>query len=178
MKINTEDSGQALIELSLAAVVLCIFVFGIIDFSRAVYDVEVIQNLAAEGSSMASRGAAPLKTAQTVVTDAGNDLSMSTMGCVIVTAVTNTGAGPNPFQVTAQGSQCGIAASSKVGCLKGQGGCNTSTATLPVEAGEALQASQSLYVTEIFYKYNTITPVMGLLGGNILPAQLYSAAYY
>jgi len=178
MRINTEDSGQALIELALAAAILCLFVFGIVDFGRAVYDVEVMQNLAGEGSSMASRGVAPLKTAQTVVSYAGQDLSMSTMGCVIVTAVTNTGSVNNPLQVTGQGSVCNIAASSKVGCVKGVSGCASSNATLPAEASAALQANQSLYVTEIFYTYNTITPVMNVLGSNVLPGQLYGAAYY
>ena len=34
---------------------LCVFVFGIIDFGRAIYDVQVMKNLVGEGSSMASR---------------------------------------------------------------------------------------------------------------------------
>lgn len=178
MNIGTEDSGQALIELSLTAAILCVFVFGIVDFSRAIYDVEVMQNLSGEGSSMASRGTSPAKTAQSIVTYAGTTLDMSTAGCVIVTVVTNNGAATNPLQVTAQGSQCNIAATSKIGCLQGQSGCKSSNATLPVEASAALQANQNLYVTEVFYTYTTITPVMNLLGSSVVPAQLYSAAYY
>ena len=55
MKMNKEESGQALVELAFAFVLLCTFVFGIIDFGRAIYDVEVMKNLVGEGSSMASR---------------------------------------------------------------------------------------------------------------------------
>jgi len=44
-KINREESGQALVELAFALVLLCVFVSGIIDFGRAIYDVEVMKNL-------------------------------------------------------------------------------------------------------------------------------------
>ena len=44
-RINTEESGQALVELALAFVLLCVFVSGIIDFGRAIYDVQVMKNL-------------------------------------------------------------------------------------------------------------------------------------
>ena len=60
MKMNKEESGQALVELAFAFVLLCTFVFGIIDFGRAIYDVEVMKNLVGEGSSMASRGTKPV----------------------------------------------------------------------------------------------------------------------
>jgi Flp pilus assembly protein TadG len=163
-------------------VMLCIFVYGIVDFSRAIYDVEVMTNLAGEGSSMASRGVSPAKTATAIATYAGQDLSMGTNGCVIVTAVTCTtnpcNGGITNLQVTAQSSQCAITVSSKVGCLKGQGSCGTSNAVLPTNAALALQLNQSLYVTEVFYTYSTVTPIGAFLGSSVLPGQLYSAAYY
>lgn len=176
-KTVTEQSGQALVELSFAMVLLYALAFGVIDFSRAIYQVEVIKNLAGEGSSMASRGTSPSKTVQTVATYAGGDLSLSTLGCVIVTAVTNTS---GAIQVTAQASQCAFSATSKVGCLKGQGSCGNSNATLPAAASTALLAEpsgSSVYVTEIFYNYNAVTPTPALLG-NVLPSQWYNAAYY
>ena len=45
-------------------VILCIFVLGIIDYGRAIYDVQVMKNLVGEGSCMASRasgGTLPLE---------------------------------------------------------------------------------------------------------------------
>ncbi|MGA2904926.1 MAG: hypothetical protein ABSD98_13905 [Candidatus Korobacteraceae bacterium] len=104
---------------------------------------------------------------------------MSTQGCVVVTAVTNEGS--SSLQVTGQAFGGGISCSSKVGCLKGQGSCGGSTATLPTSAASALQSQAvgaSIYVTEIFYNYHTITPITGLLGGNVLPSQFYAVAYY
>ena len=180
MKINTEQSGQALVELSFAMVILCVFVFGIIDFGRAIYDVQVMKNLVGEGSSMASRtsGTGSLTTTVgIVVNDAGSDINLATKGCVIITTVTLVSNNPT---VTAQASQCAITASSKVGCLSGQGSCRSSSATLPPAALLALQnepANSTISVTEIYYNYSTITPVTTLLG-SALPSQFYASAYY
>jgi Flp pilus assembly protein TadG len=178
-RIGKEESGQALVELAFAFVLLCTFVFGIIDFGRAIYDVEVMKNLVGEGSSMASRGTPVATAANTVANDAGADLNISTLGCVIITAVTNDGGGA--LDVTAQAQTGGIACNSKVGCVIGTAGCGNSKATLPAGAVTALNAEptgSSIYVTEIFYNYNTITPVTAFLGKNVVPSQLYSAAYY
>ena len=176
-RINREESGQALVELSFAFLVLCVFVFGIIDFGRAIYNVEVMNNLVGEGSNMASRGVSLATTAQTVANDAGSDINLSTKGCVIVTSVAiNSGS----LLVTGQASQGRIACTSKVGCLNGQGSCGSSSATLPAAAVTALTAEptgSSLYVTEIFYSYNTVTPISAL-SGNSMPSRLYSVAYY
>ncbi len=177
-KINTEESGQALLEFAFVLVLLCVFVYGVIDGSRAIYYVEVMKNLVGEGSSMASRGTSPAKTAQTVATYAGADININTLGCVIVTAVTNNA---GTLAVTAQAAQGGITCTSKVGCLQGQGGCASSGAILPQAARDALLSEvsgSSLYVTEIYYTYNTVTPIPAFLGNNILPSQLYSAAYF
>jgi Flp pilus assembly protein TadG len=180
-RIRTEESGQALIELSFGLIMLCIFVCGIIDYGRAIYDVQVMKNLVGEGSSMASRAAGDANTVTAVTGDAGRDLSMSTSGCVVVTTVTNMGGGS--LQVTDQASGGGISCNglSKIGCLSGQGSCRNSSATLPAAAVTALTSEvtgSSVYVTEIFYNYSTITPLPAMLGTGGLPTQLYSAAYY
>lgn len=177
-KLLTHEGGQALVELSIAAATLCVFVFGIIDFGRAIYDVEVMHNLVGEGSSMALRGTDLATTATTVATYAGADISISSSGCVIVTAVTNVS---GSLVITGQASHGGLACTSKVGCLSGQGGCVSSNASIPATAATALLAEASgtsLYATEIFYSYTAVTPLPALLGSNALPSTLYSVAYY
>lgn len=180
-KLNSEQSGQALVELAFAFVLLCVFIFGTVDFGRAIYQVEVLKNLVGEGSMMASRDSeTDLATTVTAVsTYAGADINLSTLGCVIVTSVSNTGAN-GALVVTGQASQAGITCSSKVGCLNGVGTCKSSSAVLPTGAATALQAEpsgSSVYVTEIFYNYKAVTPVPALLG-TIMPSQFYSVAYY
>jgi hypothetical protein len=101
------------------------------------------------------------------VVTAAATLDLTDNGRVIVTSVYNNN---NSLQITGQASQGGIAASSKVGNVVG------GAATLPASATPAV--NQTVYVTEVFCNYKTITPIGNLLGKNILPSQLYDVAYY
>ncbi len=165
-RMAAEDSGQALIEFAISATVLLTLVFGVIDFGRAIYDVEVMKNLTGEGSSMASRGST-LSDAANAVVAAANPLDLNDNGRVIVTSVYNNN---NSLQISGQASQGGIAALSKVGNVVG------GKATLPLTATPAV--NQTVYVTEVFCNYKTITPIGNFLSKNILPSQLYDVAYY
>lgn len=188
-RMNTDQSGQALVEVSFGLIMLCVFVLGVIDCGRAIYDVQVMKNLVGEGSSMASRsgggtGTSLSNIAITINADAGNDLNMSTNGCVIITQVQNMGGTGPSIQVLNQASAGGLTGAScksKIGCVSGTTGCSTGNATIPAAAVTALTTEgtgSAIYTTEIYYNYSPITPLPHFLGSNVLPSQFYAVAYY
>jgi Flp pilus assembly protein TadG len=175
-KMQRNNSGQALVELALIMPMLMIFVFGIVDYTRALYDQEVITNLAGEGSSMASRATPLAETVTAVWSDA--DIDMTDNGCVIVTSVSSPSSGS--YKVTAQ-SQSTICNSppSKIGCAPPPSSCGN--ATIPTLVQTVIQSSTNptVYITEVYFKFTPVTPVGSFLHtSNFLPSQLYAVAYY
>jgi hypothetical protein len=138
----------------------------VIDFSCLIFDLQVIANLASEGSSIASRGTSVSTTATAVLTS--STLNLGTNGKVIVSAVYKDSV--KGLILTDQSSQGGLSVSSKVGSVL------NGAATLPSNATPP--ATQTVYVTEIFYKYSPITPVGHFINTSGIPTQLYDIAYY
>jgi Flp pilus assembly protein TadG len=162
------DSGQALVEFALSAVLMLMVVFAIIDFSRALHDLQIITNLTGEGSAMASRGITLTDTAAAVVAASSPlNLGASTNGKVIVSAVYSD---TTKLTLTGQASQGGLTASSNVGTTI------NGTATLPSNAIPPV--GQTVYVTEVYYSYKSITLMGKLLTSLVLPSKLYNVAYY
>jgi Flp pilus assembly protein TadG len=162
-----DESGQALVEFAAIAPLLFILLFGIIDFGRAIYDMQLMTGLTRQGSNLASRGTdLPTTVASVIAGDAPLDLNNN--GEVIVTSVTNTG---GVFKISGQLSQGAVTARSKIGVGVGN------TATLPAAAATILQPNQTIYVTEVYYSYQPITPIGNMLK-IALPSALYEVAYF
>lgn len=161
-----DDSGQALMEFALCASILFIVLFGVIDVSRSLFVGQVIVNLTGEGCALASRGTTLSDTA-TAVMNASAPLSFATNGRVIVSSVYNNN---NVLQLTGQSAQGGLAATSRIGSSIG------ATVTLPTNATP--QPGQTVFITEVFYTYHSITPVGSFLNATVVPSQLYDVGYY
>ena len=173
-----EEKGQALVELSATALILCVMACGLVDVARALYYSEVLNTVAGEACSLASRGTNPTSVSQSAIGYAGSTLDLGQDGCVIVTVITNMG---GTLEVTDQNSRCAVTASSRVGCVEGVAGCRTSTPTIPDEAVSALQAQpsgSSMYVTEIYYDFTAVSSLPKLMKDGPLPSQLYTIAYF
>ena len=149
------------------ASLIIMLVFAIVDFGRAFSQVQVMIGLTRQGSNLASRGTSLLDSAKAVVAgDAPLDLNAG--GEVIMTAVTKNAQGN---VITGQVAQGGVARVSKVG--QGVG----TIATLPSSAAAMLQPGQTVYITEVFYTYQAITPVAKLVN-IVMPSTLYQVAYF
>jgi Flp pilus assembly protein TadG len=174
--LRQNNSGQALLELALIMPMLMIFVFGIVDYTRAIYDQEVITNLAGEGSSMASRGGGLAATVAAVWSDA--DIDMADNGCVIVTSVASPSSGSYKVTGQAYSTVCN-SASSKIGCFPPPSGCGNATIPTLVQTVVQTSTNPNAYITEVYFKFTPVTPVGAFLHvSNFLPSQLYSVAYY
>jgi Flp pilus assembly protein TadG len=166
-RVRTDHSGQAMLEFAIIASLIITLVFALIDFGRAFNSLQVMIGLTRQGSNLASRGDSLTASAAAVVSgDAPLDLTDN--GEVIVTSVTNSS---NTNLITGQVSQGGISQVSKVGTGVG------SVATVPASVAAMLQPGQTVYITEVYYSFQPITPIGSLLGV-VMPSTLYEAAYF
>jgi Flp pilus assembly protein TadG len=164
------QSGQALVEFAIVALMMIVLAFGLIDFGRAIYQKQVMTNLTREGSNLAARNT-PLTDAATAVIQGSAPLDLSTSGRVILTSVQNNS---GTCRLMEQVSVGGITASSRMGIKKNDKvtaiPCSNSADSLP-------QPGQTAYVTEVYYQYQPLTPV-GKIISAVLPSPLYDVAYF
>jgi len=166
-KFRAGSFGQATVEFAVVATVLLVLELALVDFSRALYDLQVMVGLTRQGSNLASRGDSLPEAASAVVSGDG-PLNLASNGQVIVTSVMNTG-GVN--QITGQASQGGTSNTSKIVSRIG------STAKVTTAATTMLQPGQTIYITEVFYTYKPITPIGNFIK-MVMPSTLYEAAYF
>ncbi len=165
--IKAARSGQATLEFGVAATVLLVLLLAVVDFSRALYDFQVMVGLTRQGSNLASRGDTLVQAASAVISGDA-PLNLGSNGEVIVTSVINVG---GVDQITGQASMGGTSNMSKVGTGVG------SRANVPPAAAGMLQPGQTIYITEVYYTYTPITPI-GNFVNLVLPSTLYEAAYF
>lgn len=171
-----DEQGAALVELALCLFMLLILVFGLIDFSQIILDHQMMVGIARQGSDIASRagedtpeGEDPLVVAVQGLVVQGAPMNIGTKGRIILTEVRDINGQP---QIEDQAeSTTGITVTSAVGTGIGN------PATMPASASTALNAGQTLFVTEVFYSYSPMTPISGFLKTS-LTSTLYESAYF
>jgi Flp pilus assembly protein TadG len=175
-----------MVEFALIVPMLLILVSASIDFGRALYTMQVMAELTRQGSNLASRDDT-LPNAVSALIAGESGLNIGTYGEVIITQVTNTGTTASPtYTMTGQATGGGLVEASRVGTYSSSTGAKN-TATMPAAfVAGTLQASQSTYITEIFYQFTPITPLLTLTknwpkkgaAGIGLPSMLYDYTYF
>jgi Flp pilus assembly protein TadG len=162
-------SGQAILEIALMVPLLCLILFAIIDYGRALNCEQILVDLSRQGSNLASRGTT-LSTAASTVALNSAPLTVSLSGVVIISSVARVN---NVDTITGQASSGGLSKPSKIGS-----GVNAK-ATVPAAVDDifAKNSGQTIYITEIYYSLQAITPIAAMWG-QILPATLYQVAYF
>lgn len=166
-RIIADESGQAAVEFAFVLTLTLVLLLAIVDFGRALNYMQVMIGLTREGSNLASRGTS-LADSATAVMVGSAPLDLGANGKVILTSVAKIN---NVNTITGQASQGGGSFSSKVGLGIGL------PATVPSATATMLQNGQTIYVTEVFYSYQPITPI-GNFVKMVLPSTLYEAAYF
>ena len=165
-------SGQAAVEFALIATSMLLLLCAVIDFGRALNYVQVMVGLTRQGSNLASRGSSLADSAAAVIAGEA-PLDITNHGEVIVTSVTNTN---NVNEVTGQVTEGALSLASKIGKYVANN-ATASKATVPSAANQELQNGQTIYITEVYYNYNPITPI-GNLMTITMPSTLYQVAYF
>jgi Flp pilus assembly protein TadG len=178
------ESGQALVEFSLVALMLLSLTFGLIDFYRALYEKEVLANLTREAANESARGSGTstwqiMSNAMLAVASSSESFALNSTnknGVLILTAITNDFSGKTSKYIVSQQMEEGkLAATSKVG-PQGLG----YPAFLPKPTNTLypmLQSNRTVYVAEIFYSFKAVTPIGALIKAT-LTNQFYDVAYF
>jgi len=166
-------SGQALVEFVFELMILVVLLFGLIDVSRFLTTRQTLINVSREGSNLSLRQTSLSNAVAAVIASAspltiGNTGSGPT-GRVIITEVTSIN---NVNTITDQYSQGGLTTvSSKIGT-----GINN-PATMPAGVTGIPQPDDKVYITEVYYTFEPITPI-GKLVQIAFPTQFYDVAYF
>lgn len=182
--------GQSLIEFALVLPLLILIVFGVVEVSYALFDQHIVTKLTREGSNLISRSTSlgDAMNAMRTMSSAPVDLDgQSRLIFSVVRNVPTVGAANYNRAILAQRyAYGGLSATSTIQTQGGAsfGGApeyaaanqdnntNLRVTNLPV----TLSLGASLYVTEIYTRHPTLTPLANF--GVTVPQTLYSIAYF
>jgi Flp pilus assembly protein TadG len=172
------QSGQALVEFSLVMLMLILLVFGLMDFCSAIYEKQLLVNLSREGANLSARGVGSsqlgiMQNALFAVQVEAEplNLSNSTSGRLILTALENTNANAGYYVVSQQLESGSL---SDATSLVGPNGVGHA-ATIPTNF--IVGVNHTIYVAEVFYKFNVPAPLQKLLHIGVTN-RFYDVAYF
>lgn len=168
MSARSRNRGIAVVEFALILPIMVVLLLMVVEFGRAILTRQVLINVTREGANLAARGTALPDTIQAVQASA-DPLHLQDNGYVIVTQVFRDGA--NRLSIVQQHALGARPKASKVGTGTGN------PAVLPLTAVAVPPLGQSVFVAEVFYRLDTITP-LGQLVDVGLGDSFYDVAFF
>ncbi len=162
--VNLSERGESLAEFALVLPMLILILFGLIELGNAFTVSHALATISREGANIASRGT-PLTDVLRVVVDNGDELQLGVRGGSVASQITIQGGVP---VVTRQLATPGYENRSLIGL-------RDSVAT-DLSAIGFLEGSTH-YVVEIFYGYESITPLADFVA-SVIPDPIYERAIF
>jgi Flp pilus assembly protein TadG len=188
------ERGQSIVEFAVTLPLMLLVSLGVVETSNALMRQHVTTKMAREGSNMISRNTDLVDAGNALRTMSANPTEFNTNTLVIFSVLMRSASGTNNGQIVLyQRYQIGNAS---LGGSQLNGSCSTCnaandyTATNP-NSNTSLRVTNAppnivtvpggmIYVTEVYQRFETMTPVQSL-GGTMnipLPQVLYSIAYF
>ena len=159
-----EQAGTALVEFAIVTPLLLMMLLGVIEYGNVFSSVHTLASLSREGANLASRGSTLPVVVDNVLTS-GSDIGLASRGGVVVSRLVVQG---GVAKVDDQVSSTGYGGKSHMGAAKGPA---AGTGTW------GLQEGQIVYVVELFYRYDTVTPLESVVGIGV-PDTLYERGIF
>lgn len=159
-----EETGTATLETALVGGILLSLALGIIEFGSAFSAEHTLSGLSREGANLAARGTS-LDESIDVVMENGEDLNLDSRGGAIASRVVIENGSAVVEEQVASGSYAGQSRVADEGD------------PVPEAGAWGLREGQTIYVMEVFYNYEAITPFASLTG-TLVPDVLYERAIF
>lgn len=155
-------------------VLLAIMVMGLVDYGRLFVVRQTMVNASREGANLSVRGTTLSNAVAAMVATAPSLYFSNGYGRIIASTVTRSSTGV--ATITGQVKYGNSNYTSRIGVLNATGSAVTLPSTL------LPQNNQTLYITEVFYPFTSITPIANLLRmistNAVMPSTLYDVTYF
>lgn len=143
----SHSHGQSVVELALVLPLLVVLLLGLVDLSRAIQAHNIIANMSREGASQAVRTATSIDPQKIMnsLANTAQPLAMTSNGAMYMTKVKKIAGAINTEQVPWGNNPNETAPPSKYG-----------EETVPASIRDAMQDGDTVYVFEVFYKYDSL----------------------
>jgi Flp pilus assembly protein TadG len=173
--VSGSSSGIVALEFALILPILVVMAFATIDFGRLIYARLVITNVSREGGDIASRSSLDItdSTARTnffnLMLISGQPLDLNTYGKIYITKIVAGASSTSPKPTMTQYSTGSLSVSSKITSSGSTMGLTTEMYNhLQFNTGNQAADISNIYVVEVYFRYQTITPLPNFLKNTFL----------